>query len=95
MINFQFGSESDVLFKAILSLKTTKECEKFFRDLCTLSELKSMTERFQVVQQVAEGKPYRQIAKETGVSTATITRVAHWFQNGMGGYTLALHRCHR
>ena len=62
------------------------------RDLCTLSELQSMSERFQVVQQIDKGLSYRKINKKTGVSTATITRVAHWLHHGMGGYQMMLKR---
>lgn len=89
---FQFGKESDALFDSILSLKNKKECEKFFRDLCTLSELKSMTERWQIVRYLKEGFSYRKIAEMTGVSTATVTRVSYWMENGEGGYNLVLSR---
>lgn len=80
------------LFKAISKIETEGEAKKFFRDLCTISELTAMSERFEVVQQVTEGIPYRTINKKTGVSTATITRVAHWLHHGMGGYKLVLDR---
>lgn len=80
------------LFKAITALKTERECRKFMRDLNTLAELKEMAERWQVAKQVKQGLPYRKIAKQTGASTATITRVAHWLNHGMGGYQLVLHR---
>jgi len=80
------------LFSAVLALKTQDECKKFFRDLCTLSELKAMSERLQVAKQVKKNIPYRSIAQKTGSSTATITRVAHWLNHGMGGYQLVLHR---
>ena len=92
MIDFEFGPASDALFKAMLTLETVEECERFFRDLCTLSELRALTERWQVVLKLKEGLPYRTIAEQTGVSTATITRVAHWLQHGEGGYKLALDR---
>ncbi len=89
---FQFNKASNALFDVILSLKNKKECENFFRDLCTLSELKSMTERWQIVRHLHEGLPYRKIAELTGASTATVTRVAFWMENGEGGYDLALTR---
>ena len=92
MIEFEFGPASDDLFRAILAMETREECERFFRDLCTLSELRAITERWQVVRKLEEGMPYRAISEETGVSTATITRVAHWLQQGQGGYRLALDR---
>ncbi len=80
------------LFGAILTLKNKKECERFFRDLCTLSEIKAMAERWQVAKMADEEIPYRRIAKETGASTATVTRVAHWLHHGEGGYQLVLKR---
>jgi len=86
------NKDLEELFEAILKLKTPDECKKFFRDLCTISELGSMTERFQVVKMVQNEIPYRKIAQKTGSSTATITRVAHWLHHGMGGYKLVLDR---
>lgn len=80
------------LFKAISKIETEKEAKQFLRDLCTLSELTAMSERFEVAQQVDEKIPYRTINKNTGVSTATITRVAHWLHHGRGGYELVLKR---
>lgn len=80
------------LFKAITALETADECKKFMRDLCTLAELKAMAERWQVAKQINQNIPYRTIAKKTGSSTATITRVAHWLHHGAGGYRLLLHR---
>ncbi len=83
------------LFKAMTALKTEDECKKFLRDLCTLSELTAMAERWQVAKQVQAGIPYREICKKTGSSTATITRVAHWLHHGMGGYQFMLQRVKR
>lgn len=80
------------LFETILSLKSVKECKAFFRDLCTLSEIKAMIERFQVAKMVKDNVPYREISEKTGSSTATVTRVAHWLHHGMGGYNLVLDR---
>lgn len=80
------------LLSAVLELKNEEEAAQFLRDLCTVSELRSMAERFEVAQQVDEGIPYRKINADTGVSTATITRVAHWLHHGMGGYRLVLDR---
>ncbi len=80
------------LFKAITMLKTADECKNFFRDLCTLSELRAMNERWQVAQQISQKTPYREISKRIGSSTATITRVAYWLHHGKGGYTLMLNR---
>lgn len=80
------------LYEAILQLQSKDECKKFFRDLCTVSELETVAERFQVVKMVDESIPYREISKKTGCSTATITRVAHWLHHGKGGYKLILDR---
>lgn len=80
------------VYEAVLKLETVGECKKFFRDLCTMSELNSMAERFTVVRMVDQKIPYREICKKTGSSTATITRVAHWLHHGKGGYKLMLER---
>lgn len=82
----------DALYEGMLLLESVKECRSFFRDLCTIGELQEMSERFEVVKLVDEGVPYREIAEKTGVSTATITRVAQWLKNGEGGYRLILDR---
>lgn len=94
-MNAEKNQELQELYTAISKLKTTEECANFFRDLCTVNELKAMSERWQVAQKVNTGTPYRQIAKETGASTATITRVAHWLHHGMGGYQLMLKKLHK
>lgn len=80
------------LYQAITSLKSADECQAFFRDLCTLSELGAMIERFQVAKMVNDNVPYREAAKRVGSSTATVTRVSHWLHHGMGGYKLVLDR---
>lgn len=80
------------LFKAISSLESPNEAKKFMRDLCTISELQAMAERLQVVQEIGKGISYRKINEKTGVSTATITRVAYWLHHGMGGYQMMLKR---
>ena len=81
-----------MLFAAIVSLETKQEMERFFRDLCTLSELEAMAHRWQVAQLLEKGLPYLEIAEKTGASTTTVTRVAHWLRHGEGGYRLALDR---
>lgn len=84
--------EIEELYEAILKLKNIGECKKFFRDLCTLSELSAMSERFQAVKMIQDEIPYREISRKTGASTATITRIAHWLHHGKGGYKLVLDR---
>ena len=80
------------LFDAMLVLETRAELERFFRDLCTLSELEAMAHRWQVAKLVEKGLPYLEISERTGASTTTVTRVAHWLNHGEGGYRLALDR---
>jgi TrpR-related protein YerC/YecD len=80
------------LFDAIVSLETRADAERFFRDLCTISELEAMAHRWEVVRLLEQGLPYLEIAERTGASTTTVTRVAHWLKHGEGGYRLALDR---
>jgi len=80
------------LFEAITSLEGTDEVERFLRDLCTLSELEAMAHRWEVVKLLDQGLPYQEIARRTGASTTTVTRVAHWLRHGEGGYRTALDR---
>lgn len=90
MDEFRFGKKTDELFKAILSLENTKEAEAFFRDLCTIDEIKVMSERWQIAKLVYQGMPYRKIADKLGVSTTTVSRVAVWVFHGEDGYKNAL-----
>jgi TrpR-related protein YerC/YecD len=85
-------SETRDLFEAILSLRTVEEAERFFRDLCTLSELEAMTHRWYAAKLLDKGLPYHEVARRTGASTTTVTRVAHWLRHGEDGYRLALDR---
>lgn len=82
----------EVLCKAFLRLKNTAECRAFLRDLCTLSEIKAMSERLAVAQLVLRNVSYRDISKKIGVSTTTVSRAAHWLHHGMGGYQHVLRR---
>lgn len=80
------------LFSAILSLNNERECEEFFTDLCTPSELEAIIDRWAVVGYLNEGLPYRKIHELTGVSVTTIGRVARFLTAGHGGYSTALKR---
>jgi TrpR-related protein YerC/YecD len=80
------------LFDVILRLETPAEAEAFFRDLCTLGELHDMGQRWAVVRMLEAGKHYAEISRDTGASTATITRINTWLQHGEGGYRLLLDR---
>jgi TrpR-related protein YerC/YecD len=85
-------SETDDLFEAILALRTLEEAERFFPDLCTLAEIEAITHRWHAARLVDEGLPYHEVARTTGASTTTVTRVAHWLRHGEDGYRLALER---
>ena len=87
--------DTSALLRAVLALRTEDEAAAFFRDLCTLQELTDLSHRWAVVRLLDQGHPYRQIAEETGASTATITRINQWLQHGAGGYRLALDRLRR
>ena len=81
----------DFLFRAILELETIDDCYDFFEDLCTSPELKAMSQRLVVAKMLTEKKVYSEIVKETGASTATISRVKRaLFDNDTYGYTLVL-----
>ncbi len=84
--------EMDVLFRGILKLETVDECYDFFEDLCTISELHAMAQRFQVARMLDEGKIYSDIVKDTGASTATISRVNKCLVYGSDGYRKLLDR---
>ncbi len=78
----------DHLFEAILSLDNKEECYSFFEDLCTVNELMSLSQRFEVAAMLREHKTYLEIAEKTGASTATISRVNRSLNYGDDGYAL-------
>lgn len=84
--------ETDALLDAILALPDRAAAERFFRDLCTLRELHDLSQRWQVVRLLDAGRHYAEISRETGASTATVTRIAQWLNHGTGGYREALGR---
>ena len=83
--------ETEALYKAILSLKTTEECEKFFTAICTFTELDALSLRFLVAQQLDKGKNYNDVSRDTGASSATISRVNKCI-NYSDGYRIVLDR---
>ncbi len=82
----------DHLFSAVLELKDKEECYKFFEDLCTVNELLSLSQRFEVATMLRAHETYLKIAEETGASTATISRVNRSLNYGNDGYDIVLDR---
>ncbi|MGI6189526.1 MAG: hypothetical protein GX041_05190 [Clostridiales bacterium] len=80
----------DQLFKAILSLETMGECYRFFEDICTVNEIKSLAQRLEVARMLREKKTYNEIAEKTKASTATISRVNRFLLYGADGYNIVL-----
>ncbi|MBQ2904372.1 MAG: TrpR-like protein, YerC/YecD [Clostridia bacterium] len=76
----------DFLFEAILNLQSLEECYDFFEDLCTVTEIKSISQRIVVAKMLRDKKVYSDIVAETGASTATISRVNRSLQYGCNGY---------
>ena len=82
----------DNLFEAILNLKNKEECYLFFEDVCTVNELLSLSQRFEVAKMLRERKTYLEIAEKTGASTATISRVNRSLNYGNDGYEMVFNR---
>ena len=79
-------SNVDLLFKAILALESVEECYDFFEDLCTVTELKALSQRIVVAKMLSEKQVYSEIVNKTGASTATISRVNRSLNYGCDGY---------
>ena len=86
------SDDMDHLFEAVLTLQTVEECYMFFEDLCTISELVSISHRFRVAQLLRGKHTCQDISQSTGASTATISRVNRCLNYGTGGYTMVLDR---
>ena len=82
--------KNERLYRAILALETEEECYAFFQDLCTIAELRSMEQRYEVATLLSEGMVYSDILERTGASSATISRVNRALLNGTGGYVSVL-----
>lgn len=82
----------DQLFEAVLCLKNKEECYSFFEDLCTVNELLSLSQRYEVASMLKDKKTYLEIAEKTGASTATISRVNRSLNYGNDGYELIFSR---
>ena len=86
MVKIGKKEKSEQLYKAILLLKDEEECYDFFQDLCTVSELRSMEQRFEVASLLDQGLIYNDILERTGASSATISRVNRSLSYGTGAY---------
>lgn len=86
------SKEMDYLCEAVLCLKTKEECYRFFDDICTINEIKSLEQRLQVAKMLNNKKTYLDIAAATGASTATISRVNRCLNYGNDGYKIVLGR---
>ena len=93
MVNPKLKDElNDQLCEAMLSLETVDECYQFFEDLCTISELKAMSQRLEVARMLRAGHTYDDIVARTGASTATISRVNRSLSYGNDGYEMVFER---
>ncbi len=84
--------DQDLLYESFLRLKSVEECRRFLQDLCTVSEIMAMEQRIEVAMHLRDGMIYQDILKETGASSATISRVNRCLQYGAGGYESVLPR---
>ena len=82
----------DHLFQAVLSLESIEECYAFFEDVCTVNDLLSLSQRYEVAKMLREKKTYLEIAEQTGASTAMISRVNHSLNYGNDGYDMVFER---
>lgn len=92
MVKIGKKEKSDQLYKVILQLKDEEECYNFFQDLCTVSELRSMEQRFEVASLLDDGMIYNEILERTGASSATISRVNRSLSYGTGAYAKLFER---
>ncbi len=81
-------AEINELFEIITALKTVTDCENFFSDLCTDSELRSMAQRLNAAKLLIEGNTYEQVIKKTDISSATLSRVSRALKQGEGYKTV-------
>ena len=93
MVNPKLKDElNDQLCEAVLVLENVEECYQFFEDICTISELKALSQRLEVARMLKEGHTYDDIVERTGASTATIGRVKRCLNYGADGYNIILER---
>ena len=92
MVKIGKKEKSGELYKAILLLQNEEECYEFFQDLCSVSELRSMEQRFEVAALLEDGMIYNDILERTGASSATISRVNRSLSYGTGAYAKIFER---
>ena len=93
MVNPKLKDElNDQLCKAVLCLQNVEECYQFFEDICTISELKALSQRLEVARMLGDGHTYDDIVERTGASTATISRVKRCLNYGADGYKIVIDR---
>ncbi len=91
-MNKIYKPEEDRLFNTILGFSTLEECRSFFEDICTIKEIQDMSQRLEVARMLNKNRSYTEISKETGASTATISRVNKCLVYGSDGYKRALEK---
>ena len=87
-----YTETTDELCQAFLTLKTKEECYAFLEDICTIKEIQDISQRLAVAKRLNQGISYTTICKETGASTATISRVSRCCEYGAGGYRTVIQR---
>lgn len=87
------SQSTDDLCEAFLKLKTKEECYAFLEDICTIKEILDISQRLSVAKMLDQKSSYTTISKETGASTATISRVSKCYEYGTGGYKMIIDRC--
>lgn len=85
-------TEIDRLFEAIMTLDSVEECHRFFQDLCTVTEIKTMAQRFRAAELLHDGAKYEEVAVATGMSSATISRIKRFLNYGTDGYSMVIER---
>lgn len=91
-MNSFHNQDTDRLFRAILTLQTMEECDRFFEDICTIQELLTIAQRLKTAELLKTGANYQEINRETGMSTTTISRVRRALDYGRGGYDMVISR---
>ncbi len=86
------NNQTDLLMRAVLALESEEDAYRFFEDLCTIPEIRSIAQRLEVALLLRQGETYQKIARQTGASSATISRVNRSLSYGAGGYDRVMSR---